>query len=102
MTTLSTDFDLMHAVAAATETRNEEIRAALQAFVARMRGVPPSVWSGTAADRFRQVMDRWNAESVRLHCALQGIADTIRYNERALREAADDHSHRIGAVGDGI
>jgi WXG100 family type VII secretion target len=100
--TLSTDFDLMRAVAAMTEGRNEEIRAMLQAFIHRMRGVPPAVWSGAAAARFQQVVDRWNADSVKLHGALHGIAETIRYNERALREAADNHSHHIAAAGDSI
>jgi WXG100 family type VII secretion target len=100
--TLSTDFDLMRAVAAATDTRNEEIRAMLQAFIGRMRGVPPSVWAGSAAARFQEVVDRWNTESVKLHCALQGIAETIRCNERALREAADNHSRHIAAAGDSM
>lgn len=102
MSTLSTDFEVMRAVAAATDTRNEDIRATLQGFIGRMRGVPPSVWAGSAAARFHEVVDRWNAESMKLHRALQGIAETIRSNERALRETADNHSHRIGAAGDHI
>jgi WXG100 family type VII secretion target len=96
---LNTDFDLMTAVAAKTDTRNEEIRAMLQSFIGRMSSVPPSVWGGVAATRFRDVVDRWNVESVKLHVALQGIAETIRYNERALRDASESHSHQIGAVG---
>ena len=59
---LSTDFDLMRAVAGTTDNRNEEIRAMLQAFIGRMGSVPPSVWGGLAAARFRDVVDRWNAE----------------------------------------
>lgn len=102
MNALSTDFDLMRAVAATTEARNEEIRAMLQAFIGRMRGVPPAVWAGAAAGRFRDVVDRWNAESVKLHAALADIAETIRHNERVLREAADHHAGRIGAAGDSI
>ncbi len=101
-TTLSADFDVMLAVAAATDTRNEEIRAMLQAFVGQMRAVPPSVWSGLAAARFQDVLDRWNCESLKLHHALEGIAETIRHNERALREVAQAHSHHIAAAGDGI
>lgn len=101
-TTLSADFDVMHAVAAATDARNEEIRGMLQAFVARMRAVPPSIWSGLAAARFHEVLDRWNAESLSLHHALARIAETIRLNERALREVAETHSHRIAAAGDRI
>lgn len=100
--TLSADFDLMRAVAAATDARNEDIRGMLQSFVARMRAVPPSVWSGMAAARFQDVLDRWNTESLRLHQALARIAETIRQNERALREVAESHSHHIAAVGDGI
>lgn len=100
--TLSTDFDLMRAAAAATDIRNEEIRALLQAFIGRMRDVPPGVWAGAAAARFQEVVDRWNTESMKLHRALQGIAETIRCNERALREAADNHSGHIAAAGDGI
>lgn len=101
-TTLSADFDVMHAVAAATDARNEEIRGMLQAFVARMRAVPPSIWSGLAAARFHEVLDRWNAESLSLNHALARIAETIRLNERALREVAETHSHRIAAAGDRI
>lgn len=101
-TTLSADFDVMLAVAAATDARNEEIRGMLQAFVGRMRAVPPSVWSGLAAARFQDVLDRWNAESLSLHHALTRIAETIRLNERALREVAEAHSHRIAAAGDGL
>jgi WXG100 family type VII secretion target len=97
--TLSTDFDLMRSVAAATDSRNEEIRAMLQAFIGRMSGVPPSVWGGVAAARFKDVVDRWNAESSKLHHALHGIAETIRYNESALREAADNHAHHIATAG---
>ena len=67
---LSTDFDLMRSVAAAIDTRNEEIRATLQAFIGRMSGVPPSVWGGMAAARFKDVVQRWNAESMTLHHAL--------------------------------
>ncbi|HYZ67447.1 MAG TPA: WXG100 family type VII secretion target, partial [Mycobacterium sp.] len=39
-----------------------------------------------------------NAESMTLHTALQRIAETMRDNERTLREAGDSHSHQIGAV----
>lgn len=96
---LSTDFDLMRSVAATTDTRNEEIRAMLQAFIGRMSSVPQSVWGGVAAARFKDVVDRWNAESMKLHHALRGIAETIRYNEAALREAADNHAHHVATVG---
>jgi WXG100 family type VII secretion target len=96
---LNTDFDLMTSVAAKIDTRNDEIRAMLQSFIGRMTSVPPSVWGGVAATRFRAVVDRWNDESTKLHLALQEIAETIRFNERALREAAESHSHQIGAVG---
>lgn len=95
---LSTDFDLMRSVAAAIDTRNEEIRAGLQAFIGRMSGVPQSVWGGMAASRFKDVVHRWNAESMKLHQALHGIAETIRYNEVALRDAAEDHALHIGAA----
>lgn len=96
---LNTDFDLMTAVAAKTDTRNEEIRAMLQAFIGRMSTVPPSVWGGVAAARFRDVVDRWNAESLKLHAALGRIAETIRLNQQTLREATESHSHQIGAIG---
>jgi WXG100 family type VII secretion target len=88
----------MTAVAGKTDGRNEEIRAMLQSFIGRMSSVPPSVWGGVAAARFRDVVERWNAESVKLHAALQRIAETIRYNERTLREAAETHSHQIGSA----
>ena len=97
--TLSTDFDLMRSVAGIIDTRNEEIRATLQAFISRMSTVPPSVWGGAAAARFKDVVQRWNAESIKLHHALHSIAETIRYNEAALREAADNHAHHIGTAG---
>jgi WXG100 family type VII secretion target len=96
---LNTDFELMAAVAGKTDARNEEIRAMLQSFIGRMTSVPPSVWGGVAAARFRDVVDRWNAESVKLHAALGRIAETIRANEQALRAATETHSHQIGAVG---
>jgi WXG100 family type VII secretion target len=97
--TLSTDFDLMRSVAMATDARNEEIRGLLQAFIGRMSSVPPSIWGGVAAARFKDVVDRWNAESMKLHHALHGIAEAIRHNEVALRAAADDHARHIGAAG---
>ena len=99
---LNTDFDLMTAVAGKIDARNEEIRAMLQSFIGRMVGVPPSLWGGVAATRFREVVDRWNAESTKLHLALQEIAETMRLNERVLREAAESHSDQIGAVGTNI
>ena len=68
--TLSTDFDLMRSVAGTPDPRNEEIRAMLQTFIGRMNSVPPSVWGGLAAARFKDVVDRWNTESLRLHHAL--------------------------------
>jgi len=97
--TLSTDFDLMRSVAATTDARNEEIRAMLQAFVGRMNGVPPSAWGGLAAARFKDVMDRWNAESLRLYHALHNIAETIRHNAATLQEAGQNHAHHIAAAG---
>jgi WXG100 family type VII secretion target len=96
---LSTDFDLMRSVATTVDSRNEEIRATLQAFIGRMSTVPASVWGGTAAARFHDVVQRWNAESMTLHRALQEIAETIRLNEAALREAAVIHASHIGAAG---
>jgi len=63
---LNTDFDLMTAVAGRIDTRNEEVRAMLRAFIGQMTSVPASVWGGAAAARFRDVVDRWNAESVEL------------------------------------
>ena len=95
---LNTDFDLMTSVAAKTDARNEEIRAMLQSFIGRMSTVPASVWGGVAATRFRDVVDRWNAESLKLHAALARIAETIRLNQQTLREATESHSHQIGAV----
>jgi WXG100 family type VII secretion target len=95
---LTTDFGLMTSVAGKTDARNEEIRAMLQSFIGRMGGVPASVWGGAAAARFRDVVERWNGESMKLHAALQRIAETIRYNERTLREASESHSHQIGSV----
>lgn len=96
---LSTDFDLMLDVANRTDSRNEEIRSMLHTFIGRMSSVPPSVWGGNAATAFRGVVDRWNAESVKLHQSLQTIAETIRFNERSLREAGDRHAQQLGAVG---
>lgn len=95
---LSTDFDLMRAVAATTDARNEEIRAMLQAFIGRMSAVPASVWGGLAAVRFQDVVNRWNAESTRLHHVLHDIAETIRVNEATLREAAQGHADHIAAA----
>lgn len=99
---LTTDFDLMTAVAGKTEARNEEIRAMLQSFIGRMSTVPPSVWGGAAATTFRDVVDRWNTESLKLHAALQRIAETIRLNQQTLHEAAQSHSHQIGAVANNL
>lgn len=99
---LNTDFDLMAAVAGQTDARNEEIRTMLQSFIGRMTAVPPSVWGGVAATRFRDVVDRWNAESLKLHASLQRIAETIRLNQQTLREANESHSHRIGAVANNL
>lgn len=99
MSTLSTDFDLMRSVASTTDSRNEEIRVMLQSFIGRMSTVPASVWGGPAAARFKDVVDRWNAESVRLYHVLHAIAETIRHNEAALREAGQDHAHHIAAAG---
>ena len=98
MTTLSTDFDLMRSVAAATDSRNEEIRSLLHGFISRMDSVPPSVWGGPAAARFKEVVQRWNTESAGLTSALAGIAETIRHNERELREATQSHAQRISDV----
>ena len=95
---LNTDFDMMAAVASQTDARNDEIRAMLQSFIGRMNAVPPSVWGGVAATRFREVVDRWNAESLKLHASLQRIAETIRLNQQTLQEANEGHSQRIGAV----
>jgi WXG100 family type VII secretion target len=95
---LNTDFDLMAAIAGKTDARNEEIRAMLSSFIGRMGGVPASVWGGAAASRFHEVVDRWNTESVKLHAALQRIAETIRQNQQTLLDATESHSHQIGAV----
>ena len=95
---LNTDLDLMTAVAGRIDTRNEEVRAMLGAFMGQMTSVPPSVWGGVAAVRFRDVVERWNAESMRLHTALARIAETMRLNEHALRDAADTHSQAIASA----
>jgi WXG100 family type VII secretion target len=96
---LSTDFDLMRSVAGSTDARNEEIRAMLQAFIGRMSAVPPSVWGGVAAARFKEVVDRWNAESLRLYHVLHAIGETIRHNAATLQEAGHDHATHIAAAG---
>ena len=86
---LNTDFDLMTVVAAKIDARNDDIRAMLQSFITRMVNVPQSVWGGVAATRFRDVVDRWNIESTKLHVTLQGIAETAvaraRKSTKALR-----------------
>jgi WXG100 family type VII secretion target len=97
--TLSTDFDLMRSVADTTDARNDEIRAMLLAFIGRMSAVPPAAWGGLAAARFKDVVDRWNGESLRLYHVLHTIADTIRHNAAALQEAGQTHAHHIGAAG---
>ncbi|HZC53910.1 MAG TPA: WXG100 family type VII secretion target [Mycobacterium sp.] len=97
--TLSADFDLMRSVAGTTDARNEEIRMMLQAFISRMSSVPHSVWGGLAAARFKDVVDRWNAESMRLYHVLHTIAETIRHNEAMLQEAGQNHADHIAAAG---
>ena len=99
MDTLSTDFDLMRSVAGTTDARNEEIRVMLQAFIGRMSSVPQTVWGGHAAARFKDVVDRWNAESMRLYHVLHSIAETIRHNEAVLQEAGRNHADHIAAAG---
>lgn len=98
MPALNTDLELMHSVAGQIDVRNQELRAVLGTFIGRMCSVPASVWGGAAAVRFREVLDSWNTESMALHHALERIAETMRLNERTLRETADSHAHRIGAV----
>jgi WXG100 family type VII secretion target len=95
---LSADFDLMHSIAGIIDTRNEEIRGTLRAFIGRMSSVPPSVWGGMAATRFKDVVQRWDAESMKLHQALREIAETIRCNEVSLRDAAESHASHIAAA----
>ncbi|WP_205876518.1 WXG100 family type VII secretion target [Mycobacterium camsae] len=97
--TLATDFDLMRSIADTTDARGQEIRAMLHAFIGRISAVPPSVWGGLAAVRFKDVVDRWNAESTRLHRVLHDIAETIRHNEATLREAVATHADHIAAIG---
>jgi WXG100 family type VII secretion target len=97
-TALATDFTLMQTVATATDARAAEIRALLGAFIGRMTSVPPSVWQGSAASRFKDVVEQWNSESTRLCHALDTIAETIRANQRALTDAADQHALQIGAT----
>jgi WXG100 family type VII secretion target len=96
---LNTDFDLMRSVAGTTDARNEEIRAMLQAFIGRMGGLPPSAWGGLAAARFKEVIERWNAESLKLYHVLHTIADTIRHNAATLQEAGQNHANHIAAAG---
>lgn len=96
---LTTDLDLMTTVAGTIDARNDDIRAMLQSFIGRMSTVPPTVWGGAAATRFRDVIDRWNAESTKLYTALHQIAETMRDNQRSLAAAADSHAHHIGAAG---
>lgn len=95
---LTTDLELMTAVAGTIDARNEDIRAMLQSFIGRMSDVPPTVWGGVAAVRFREVVDHWNAESLTLHTALTRIAETMRANQHTLGSAADAHSQQITAV----
>lgn len=71
----------------------------LRAFIGRMSSVPSSVWGGLAAARFKEMVDRWNAESIKLYHALHDIAETIRHNETALREAGEAHAQHIAAAG---
>lgn len=94
---LTTDLDLMTAVAHRIDARNDEVRGMLASFIGQMTAVPSSVWGGVAAARFVEVVDRWNAESVTLHSALARIADTMRGNERTLRAAGEAHAHTIAA-----
>ena len=96
--TLSTDFALMSVAATATEARSAEVRGLLHTFIGRMTAVPPTVWSGAAAIVFKDVLERWNAESQRLCTALDAIAETIRNNERGLREAAQRHAQSLGST----
>jgi WXG100 family type VII secretion target len=96
---LRTDFDLMRSVASTTDSRNDEIRSMLQTFIGQMSSVPPSVWGGLAAARFKDVVDRWNAESMRLYQVLHTIAETIRQNEAVLQEAGRTHADHIAAAG---
>ncbi|WP_135452949.1 WXG100 family type VII secretion target [Mycobacterium sp. DL99] len=99
---LGTDFEVMTRVAGRIDVLNDDVRAMLQTFIGKMGSVPPSVWGGVAAVRFRDVVDRWNGESLTLYSTLGRIAETIRTNERTLRGAADAHAQRLGTIGDGI
>lgn len=97
-TALNTDFALMRSAADATDARCAEIRTLLQGCIGRLAAVPPSVWGGVAAARFRDVVDRWNAETVKLCHSLEAIAATIRHNEQTLQDAGHQHAQQIASV----
>jgi WXG100 family type VII secretion target len=97
-TALSTDFALMRSAADATDARSAEIRTLLQGCIGRLSAVPPSVWGGAAAARFKDVVDRWNAETVKLCHSLDTIAATIRHNEKTLQDAGHQHAQQIAAA----
>jgi len=90
--TLSTDFALMAQAAAATDARSTEVRGLLHTFIARMTAVPPTVWSGASAVVFRDVVDRWNSESMRLCAALDGIEQKLKQLKLSIRNAPQGQS----------
>jgi len=53
----------------------------------------------TAGARFKDVVDRRTAESMRLYHVPHAIAETIRNNEALLREAGQTHAHHIATAG---
>src|SRR5437879_2338557 len=94
---LTTDFELMSAVAAKTDSRNEEIRAMLQSFIGRMTSVSTSarlnaaldelraqiaplqqVWTREAAEAYRVEQTRWEQATAALNEILFNLGNAVR------------------------
>jgi WXG100 family type VII secretion target len=84
---LDADLGRIGTAAAHVDGVNGDIGTLLANIETSVSGLGGAAWSGMAYSKFKQIMNDWQDQSLKLNTALAGIADTLRSNSGQLENS---------------
>ncbi len=76
---------------------DSEVQAELRTLQSRLAPLA-GAWTGDAATRFAQLMQRWDADAQALNVALRGIGEAVQATGTAYQAQEDERAAQMNAI----
>ncbi|MDG3010015.1 WXG100 family type VII secretion target [Rhodococcus sp. D2-41] len=80
---------------------NQQVQGELKALQGKLEMLQGS-WVGISATEFHNIMERYQADSMKLSQALESISENIKANGSKFQESVEEHARILRSAGGGL